>query len=344
MRSIIKLMLPLPWLLVCYFISFSYALSADANTTQGKVSGGIAYSTPDWFKESFLDIKEDVTEAEQANKHVMLFFHLENCPYCAQMLEDSFNKEPLKSYIQTHFDVIAINIRGDREVALTEDQSLLEKELAKELKIQYTPTILFLDAANKPIQRLNGYRSPEQFEPILKFVAHKAYQSQTLTEYLDKNATQTLYEFKDNGLFQAITDFSTVKTPLAVVFEDQRCKDCEYLHTKLLTREDVLQEFKAFTVVRLDANSSDEIIDIDGNKTTPKTWAETLSLDYRPGMVLFDQGKEVTRMDGLLYGYHFRELLRYVSSKAYESLGFHPYLGKRQAELLEQGININMSE
>ena len=344
MKPIINIRLLLSGLLFFYFAYFNHSLSADANTTQGKVTGGMAYSIPDWFKESFLDIKEDVVEAEQANKHVMLFFHLENCPYCAQMLEDGFNKEPLKSYIQTHFDVIAINIRGDREIALTADQSLLEKELAKELKIQYTPTILFLDHENKPIQRLNGYRAPEKFEPILKFVVDKAYQTQTLTDYLDKNSTLALYQLKDNALFQSITDFSTIKKPLAVIFEDQRCKDCEYLHTKLLTREDVLQEFKAFTVARLDASSMNEIIDITGSKTTPKAWADALKLDYRPGMVLFDKGKEVTRMDGLLYGYHFRELLRYVSSKSYETLGFHPYLGKRQAELLEQGTTINMSE
>lgn len=328
-------------LILSFYPSLNYAESAS---TQGKVTGGIAHEMPDWFKESFLALKEDVAEAKEANKHVMLFFHLENCPYCAKMLDEGFLKEPLKSYIKKHFDVIAINVKGDREVELDTNQSMSEKELAKKLEIRYTPTILLLDNNNTPIHRINGYRAPEQFEPILNFVAEQHYKSQSLDQYLSTSNKKPVYELKDNTLFQAITDFSTIKTPLAIMFEDKSCIDCEYFHTKVLTNKDVLEESKSFTIVRLEATSTQDIIDTNGNKINPKAWSEQLKLDYRPGIILFQQGKEVARMDGLLFPFHFQTLLRYVSTKEYEKLTFPQYLGKRQAELVEQGINITLGE
>ena len=62
-------------------ILLTLAAPAGAQTAAGKLTGGIVYSLPDWFKPSFLDLREDVEEARKANRHVMLFLHLDECPY-----------------------------------------------------------------------------------------------------------------------------------------------------------------------------------------------------------------------------------------------------------------------
>ena len=82
---------------------------ATETTARGTLSGGAAHTAPDWFKESFLEIQDDVEEAGDENKHVILFFQLNNCPYCDRMLSESFEADPVSQYIQQHFDVIAIN-------------------------------------------------------------------------------------------------------------------------------------------------------------------------------------------------------------------------------------------
>ena len=64
----------------------------------GKVTGGVNFETPDWFKDSFLEIASDVEEANEAGKHVLLFFHLNACPYCNITVNQQFQKEPLKSF------------------------------------------------------------------------------------------------------------------------------------------------------------------------------------------------------------------------------------------------------
>ena len=139
---------------------------AAGEQKRGVIKGGVAHAAPDWFKESFLDIREDVDEATEANRHVLLFFQLNGCPYCDRMLREAFETDPLMSYIQQHFDVIAINVRGDREIAFNEDTSVSEKELSELLKVRSTPGIMFLNADNKPVVRVDGYRAPERFKLV----------------------------------------------------------------------------------------------------------------------------------------------------------------------------------
>jgi thioredoxin-related protein len=56
-------------------------LAASA-AESGRLTGGIRYEIPAWFKTSFLDLAEDAAEAAEADKHVLLFMHLDECPYC----------------------------------------------------------------------------------------------------------------------------------------------------------------------------------------------------------------------------------------------------------------------
>ncbi|WP_298607683.1 thioredoxin fold domain-containing protein [uncultured Thiothrix sp.] len=318
-------------------------LQADTST-EGKVVGGIEHEMPDWFKESFLEIQEDIKEAADANKQVMLFFHLNNCPYCAKMLDDNFLQEPLKTYIQEHFDVIAINVKGDRQVQYSKERSFSEKELATDLEVTLTPTIIFVNAENKTVARLNGYRSPTQFKPVLEYIANQVYKTESLSEYLAKQTSPTSYQLQPNILFQDRKDLSNIKTPLAVIFESTSCSDCSFLHDTLLNNPAIQGELKAFTVVRFAADDNTEITDVNGTKTTPKRWLQQLKLSYQPGLVLFAEGKEVTRLEAKLYNFHFQQLLNYVSSQGYKERSFPEHLGMRQEEQLKQGKTVNIGE
>lgn len=321
-------------------------LISSLNATQGKFTGGSPHEMPEWFKQSFMDIQEDVNEAKENNKHVMLFMTLKFCPYCTKMLNTNFEKGTiLQPYIEQNFDVIGIDIRGNKEVTVNEDLTLTEKEYAAKLQVQYTPTILFLNQDNEVVVRVNGYRSSENFKYILDFVKNKEYENMSLTEYLEKVKNKTLYSLKKSELFSNSNDLSKVDGALAVIFEDGGCTQCDYLHNNTLQNKDVIDELKNYTVVRYDATSEEKIITPSGVVTTPKDWANEMVLDYRPGIVLFNEKKEQARIDALLYSFHFKELFRYVRLKEYENFNtFLDYLKPRQNELLNRGINIDISE
>ena len=329
------------------FFTLALFIYINLNAAEGKVEGGSTHEIPSWFKESFLDISEDIEEAKENSKHFMVFMDLEGCPYCTKMLKENFIAENKTSeFIKKYFDVIEINVKGSREVAWDEKTTLTEKELAEKLEIQYSPTILFFNYEKEVVVRVNGYRNPSDFKYILEYVQGKHYENISLTEYINKIEKQTLYTFKENKIFVDKNDLSKISTPLAVIFEDGSCTSCDYFHDKLLKNKDVLDEFKKFTIVRLDANSTKEIIDVDGNKTTPKQWVEKINLDYRPAVLLYDNKKLISTVDALLYPFHFKELLRYVSEKHYVTYpkSYLDYLRVRQDELLKQGINIDLGE
>ena len=331
------------WLsLIClgFFTVPVTAISADRGVTTGSVS----YSIPDWFKESFLEINEDSKEAEKNNKHVVLFMHLEGCPYCSRMLDENFRSGNAKNYIQNNFDVLAINILGDREVVWDENTTYIEKTFARELKVHFTPTIVFLNSDGQAVLQLNGYRKPAAFMQALNYVKDRKYLEISFSDYV-RDLKKPLYSFKSHQLFTTATDFSNIKGPMLVLFEDESCAGCDEFHNKVLQHKDVLDELGKFKVIRLDANSNDAIVDNDGNKTTPAQWSKKLNMDYRPGSVLFDNGYEVTRADGRLYHFHYKELLRYVSSSLYfEYATYNQYLNARQKQLLNSGVKIDYGE
>ena len=331
--------------LLC-FVFITSLLFTTLHANQGKFTGGSPHSMPEWFKQSFMDINEDVEEATEENKQLMMFMTLKFCPYCTKMLNDSFVKDAkLQPFIQNNFDVIGVDIRGNKEITLADDTTLTEMEYAKYLNIQITPTILIFDEDGEIVVKVNGYRSAENFKNILDFAKNKEYKKMTLTEYLAKVKNKTLYTLQKNKTFKKLTDLSTIDGPLAVLFEDNSCTQCDYLHNTTLKNKDVIKEMAKYTVVRYDADSTEKIITPDGKITTPKSWASDLLLDYRPGILLFNDKKEQARVDSLLYSFHFKELFRFVSKKEYLNYkSYLDYLKPRQTEILNQGIDIDISD
>lgn len=318
------------------------SIGAIMAAERGKITGGVAHQAPGWFKESFLEIADDVDEAAEAGKHVLLFFQLNDCPYCDRMLEEGFETEPLTSYIRQHFDTIAVNVRGDREIAFNEDISVTEKELSEILKVAATPAILFLNEDNKTVVRVNGYRAPERFRQILEFVASKSYQTTRLADYLQARLDKNVYRLRPNPLFENIRDLSSVDGPLLLIFEDGSCYDCNEFHDGILAHELVQQEIAPFTIVRLDADSDETIIDVLGNETTPAKLAREHQVIYRPGVLAFDDGNLVRRHDSLTFPHHFKESMRFVAGGFYRKTDYQTYSRERTEELLAAGVVIDL--
>ena len=313
----------------------------------GKIVGGKVSELPEWFKDSFLDIAEDVEEAKDENKHLMLYMHLTGCPYCYKMVEEGFKNTTNTQIIKDNFDVVAINIRGNKEIALSEDLTMTEEEVRNHYKVNFTPTIVFLDQNNKLVYKVNGYRSVENFKHILNFVKTRAYQNTTLAEFIWQQKRTKHYLFKDHSSFQSITDLSAKRDkPLLVLFEDQYCVMCNRLHNGHLKNPEILKELDLFDVVRFDAESDQAIIDVDGNKTTPSQYVKKLGLVYRPGIVMFDQGVEVMRIDALLYTYHFSGHLRYIGERHYKQYpdSVYDYLRVYRQAILDAGQDIDLSK
>jgi thioredoxin-related protein len=92
-----------------------YAAEPEDRLSAGMVNPGY-HEKPSWFKDSFLDIREDIEEASAEGRRVLLYFYQDGCPYCGKLLQDNFSDREIAGFSQQYFDVISINMWGDREV------------------------------------------------------------------------------------------------------------------------------------------------------------------------------------------------------------------------------------
>ena len=323
---------------------------ADEAKKMGKVLGIADVVVPDYFKDSFLDFREDAADASDAGKHMLVFADLKGCPYCAKMLKDNFKtseKEGGNSeFIQKNFDNIHINIKGSREVAFNETTDVTEIELAQALQVKYTPTLLFMNAKNKVVMRVNGYRSPREFKQVLNFVKEKAYETTDFPSYRLAHLTDSVYTFLEHDDFTSITDFqkaSKLDKPLAILFEDKTCDECERFHKEILDLVETKALMKKFNFVRLDALSDNKIIDVEGNATTAGAWLKELGISYRPAMLVYVDGMEKERLTGLIKSFHFQQLLSYFANKKYKDYpNFIAYGEEYSKKILESGQDIDI--
>lgn len=128
------------------------------------------HDKPAWFKESFLDLSEDIKEAADNNKRVLLYFYQDGCPYCAKLLQNNLGQKKLSDKTRNNFDVIAINMWGDKEVTDLNGQLSTEKKFTEQMKVMYTPTLVFLTEKGKVALRVNGYYAPNKYETALDYV------------------------------------------------------------------------------------------------------------------------------------------------------------------------------
>ena len=152
---------------------FAAAQAAGQASDPEKPVRGVAYTLPPWFKSSFLDFRHDVAEARTQGRHVMVFIHLDNCPYCARLLEENFVSGENYEIMRKHFDVIAVNVRGSLEVTWTDGTAYTERTLARHLGVKGTPTLIFLGEDGRKVAQLNGYQNPDTLHSTLEFVRRK---------------------------------------------------------------------------------------------------------------------------------------------------------------------------
>ena len=282
---------------------------------------------PDWFKLSFLDLREDLQEAKASGKKgILLYFGQDHCPYCKALLEVNFSRVDIARYTQENFDVIALDTRGSRTVTDLEGRQISEKEFSIDENANFTPTLLFFDPTGKEVHRMVGYYQPYTFMAALEYVADKHYLQQPFRDYLSR-AESPEHEGKE-GLNQRDfflppphnldrTRFAGQR-PLVVFFEQSKCHACDILHNGPLTHQDILSHIANFDVVQLNAWSKEPIITPKGKRMTAGQWAEKLDIFYTPTIVFFDEhGDEIVRIASVVHFNRLNRVLQYVSTKGY---------------------------
>ena len=189
-----------PWfrfflLLLMPLFSLSMASAAEPADDGAKVElGDDGLHKQPWFLESFLDLREDLAEAQAAGKRFAVLWEQKGCPYCAEVHTRNFTVESINRYVRDNFVVVQLNLWGDREVTDFDGEVLAEKELARKWGVVFTPTIHFFvekgelkpgQSGNKQLASvMPGYFRPFHFLAMFEFVRERRYEKQHFQKYI----------------------------------------------------------------------------------------------------------------------------------------------------------------
>ena len=260
-----------------------FALNKDIDTVFDDKPLDYARCLPDWFKLSFLELETDIEEVKEQNKKgLIIYFGQKFCAYCKAHLERNWGQKDIVNYTQKNFDVIAINIKGQRPVVDLDGKSYTEKSFAALKQTNFTPSVLFYNAQGKEVLRLRGYRPPYQFRAALEYVSDEHYKQESFANYLGRAELALSFgkaELNTNDVFNPppyLLDRSRIKAerPLMVVFERKHCHACDVLHGGPFVRPEIESLLLSLEAVQLDIYSSEPLLNPGGKKTTAKKKSE----------------------------------------------------------------------
>jgi len=135
----------------------------------GPVMPEQSYEHPAWFKQSFLDLGDDLKESQANNKKgIIVYFGQHNCPFCKRMIEANFSQPEIKKYITDNFDLIAIDINGVEEVTDPQGNTMTEEDFALSQEANFTPALLFYNSNGDVVMKLRGFYQADVFKMALQ--------------------------------------------------------------------------------------------------------------------------------------------------------------------------------
>jgi thioredoxin-related protein len=340
------------WLLAALFFAVSPAPSAR-DTVSGS-AGDITFAQigeeilPPVFVETLLELPDDAAQAAKSGKRLLLYFGQVGCPYCKELMQTSFTQKAIVDKTAKHFLPIAFNLFGDREVTWFDGKVRSEKELAKYLKVQFTPTLLLLDEKGNIIARINGYYPPHRFSAALDYSVQRLEGKRSFAEHMkavpQTGASATLNEqpfFMKPPLNLARKPGDK---PLAVLFESRHCAPCDELHQEGFKRKETLAAISRLDVARFSLSGREALITPDGRSTNAEAWSRELGIGYTPSVVFFDDtGREVFRLEAYVRPFHFTSSFEYVASGAFrKEPEFQRFLQNKAEHMKERGEKLEL--
>jgi thioredoxin-related protein len=184
---------------------------------------------PKWFTDTFLNLKDDLKEAQAEGKlGIAIYFGQKDCAYCEKLLEINFSKEKdIVQYTRKYFNVIPIDIWGSKEVIDINGKALTEKTFAEQEKTHFTPSLIFYIDDGKEALKLRGYYSPYKFQAALEYIVEGYFAKESLRDYMERADPPPKFEIGDmttESFFDVepyLLDRSHFSSfgPLAVFFE-----------------------------------------------------------------------------------------------------------------------------
>ena len=171
-------------------------LTLSQRSAHAATVGDNGLHTQPFITETFLDLAEDLADAQADGKGLAVIFEQRGCPYCKEMHEVNFASQKVRDAILPHFSFVQLDLWGSREATDFDGKAMEEKELAKRWGVNFTPTLSFFakdtqvtgSESGRMIEaaRLPGYFKPFHFVSMFEFVAEGRHKDENFQRYLQE--------------------------------------------------------------------------------------------------------------------------------------------------------------
>ena len=139
-----------------------------------------------FFNETWGDFKEELDNArQQQKKGILIFFEMDECPFCHYMKMNILNKPEVQAFYRENFLNFTVDIEGDVEITNMQGKAIKQKDFAfRENRVRATPVFAFFDLEGNRIFRHTGKTSGvEEFLLMGQYVANGIYKETSFTRY-----------------------------------------------------------------------------------------------------------------------------------------------------------------
>ena len=140
----------------------------------------------EFFDSTFGDFSEELSIArEEGKKAILLFFEMDECPFCHRMKTTILNQPDVLEFYKKHFKLFTVDIEGDVEMTDFQGNVTTQKDFSfKQHRVRATPVMAFFDLSGKRIVRYTGpTSSKEEFMLLGQYVIEGAYADTSFTRY-----------------------------------------------------------------------------------------------------------------------------------------------------------------
>jgi len=279
-------------------------------------------------KESFLNLKDDLSEAAVSDRILAIYFEQNGCSYCELIHKVNFADKAIVDLVKSKFDVIQLNSLGSREVRDFSGAVMTEKEYAYKLGIQFSPMMVFYAGNGAEIFRMKGYYKLAEFKAALSYLSTGQYKTQSFKDYAAANIPQVQaksglidekFLARSDDLKRLAKDARKNGKGVALLFTQKQCSSCVELHEEIFSDAAIVARLtEKYAVTRINVIGQDEIRDLSGKKVQETKLADTFGVRYTPTIIFLDQsGKEIIRYESYLKRQDFEGLLKFVATDAW---------------------------
>jgi len=139
-----------------------------------------------FFNETWGDFKEELANAKaQGKKGILIFFEMDECPFCHFMKKNVLNQSGVQEYYRKHFLNFSVDIEGDVEMVNLQGKATRQKDFSfKEFRVRATPVIMFIGLDGKAIHRHTGKTSGvDEFMLMGEYIVDGHYKKTSFTRY-----------------------------------------------------------------------------------------------------------------------------------------------------------------